>query len=280
MHIERRFSLATLLPADLVDGVGDRSLHVPTWAFEPDGWSFAFQRGLRRLPLDGRKVWEVGMGTGLNLLLLNRWFPTAWLRGSDYNPTCTALVRENLDPSDRIEILDGTWDLVTHTEASCVLEVVDYVIACIPQVPANGHDLAEGDNLSHYYAPANYPEARRHVLGLGLNEALLERAHHVLLPGGKVVLNLGGRPGLGRLLEMFRDYGYNPRIVHEEVIPQHADTSLSALARMEESGAAHFEFFVDAEGTQQVNAQVAEERRLAGQSLYHKIYVIEGVLMR
>lgn len=281
MHIEFRFLLSHLLPSDLVGSAGQHSLHVPTWAFQPDEWSFAFLRGLRQLPLSGQVVWEVGMGTGLNLLLLNQWFPSARLRGSDYNAACADLVRENIgQPTDHIQVLDEAWDLVTHSTASCVLESVDYVVACIPQVPANGHSLSDGDNLAHYYRPENYPEARRHVLGLGLNEALLERAHHVLRPGGKVVLNLGGRPGLERLLEMFQDYGYSPRVVHEEIIPQHVGTSLQALANLERRGELEFEFFCDPEGRLQINAGAAEQRRLGGGSLFHKIYVIEGTLMR
>ena len=79
---------------------------------------------------------------------------------------------------------------------------------------------------------------------------------------------------------MFREYGYKPRVVHGEVIPQHRETSLITLARMESCGQSDFEFFEDRAAQRPINARVAEQRRVAGELVYHKIYVIEGALMR
>lgn len=284
MHTARTISLAALLPADLVDGgVGHLELNIPEWAFEPDQWSFAFLRGLLKLALDDLHVWEVGCGTGLNLMLLRSRFPRARLRFSDYNPMCVPLATRHLCAMralDGTEPLHGQWDLVHNVQTQATAaEWVDVVVACIPQVPTDGFDLAVGDNYAHYYDPGRYAEARLHAVGLGLNEALLQRAKFVLRPGGRVVLNLGGRPGLQQLLNMFSSAGYAPRVVHEEVIAQHAETSLEPLARLETvPGHAPFEFFADDAAHEALNAAQAEARRLAGAPLYHKIYVVEGTL--
>ncbi len=278
MHLEHTFNLSALLPPDLSsDGLGHHQLRVPSWAFQPDEWSWAFLRGLRTLDLQHLSVWEVGCGTGLNLLLLRQWFPDAFLWYSDYNADATELAEAHLVTTvgqSRTEALHGQWDLIGNGDVPA--PQVDVIVACIPQVPANGHSLDEGDNLAHYYDAGKYTEAVRHVHGLGLNEALLIRARRVLRPNGRVVLNLGGRPGLKRLLEMFTDHGYVPKVIHEEIIPQHHETALTSLVRLEREGHAPFEFFADSAATMPLSATEAEARRLAGEPLYHKIYVIEG----
>lgn len=280
MHTEHLFPLSALLPSDLANsGLGHHQLRVPVWAFQPDEWSWAFLRGLRTLDLQHLVVWEIGCGTGLNLLLLRNWFPDTFLWYSDYNPEATELAEAHLVTTvgqSRTQALHGQWDLVGNGDVPA--PQVDVIVACIPQVPANGHSLSEGDNLAHYYDARKYTEAIRHVHGLGLNEALLIRARRVLRPNGRVVLNLGGRPGLARLLEMFTDHGYSPQVIHEEIIPQHAETSLVSLVRLEREGHDPFEFFADQQATVPLSATEAEALRVHGQTVFHKIYVIEGRL--
>lgn len=273
--------LAELLPKDLVNGTGNTPWDIPSWAFKPDGWSFAFLRGLQKITFAGT-IWEIGVGTGLNSHMIHRWTPTARVYFSDYNPKCTELALRNLKMadlflSDQLCPLFGQWDLVRRVDQQARAPKVDSVVACIPQVPAPLNiDLCESDNLAHYYDTVRYEGVELNALGLGLNEALLQRAHNVLTSSGRVILNLGGRPGQARLEGMFAACGYTPRIVHEEVVPQHTGTSLATLATMEMGGAENFEFFVDEHGLERINAQAAEQRRLDELSVFHKIYVIEG----
>lgn len=269
--------ISEILPPDF-KWKGDGTIEVPQWAFTPDAWSFAFLRGLQVIAhtLTGLKVWEVGVGTGLNQLLLAKWSKASKLYFSDYGHRCTTLAAHNLEQAtdERLTPLFGQWDLVTRLDQAEEPPRVDVVIACIPQVPTTTLDLNTGDNLAHYYEMSRY-KADLHMLGLGLNEALLRRAHSVLTSGGRVVLNLGGRPSLPRLKKMFRDCGYTPCVVHTEMVSQCPSTSLASLAAMEDYGQ-EFEFFSDATGHERINAQLAESRRLEGLGLYHKIYVIEG----
>lgn len=275
-------AIIDILPPDLWGGESG-FFEIPPFAFLPDTWSFCFLRGLRKLQLDGKKVWEVGVGTGLNIFCLHQWFPQAKKYFSDFNPDCTILAVRNLAsagivPGDGLVPLCGKWDLVDCVDNGAQAPCTDLVLACIPQVPApKGCDLRVGDHLAHYYDPARYASSLN-ALGLGLNSALLQRAKRVLPAGGQVVLNLGGRPGLPRLLEMFCVCGYVPRVVYEEVIPQHAGTSLEPLASMEGDGQGDFEFFADVEARVRVNARAAEERRTGKLEVFHKIYVIEGTM--
>ena len=228
MRTTRWLELEKLLPADLVGTLGKKELLVPNLAFRPDPWSFAFQRGLRKLPLQsGQIVWEVGCGTGLNLILLSAWFPEIWLRYSDYQKVCVPVSTDNLYSATkhaRIMALAGQWDLLTPSRGARVIQIgivdrdpVDYVVACIPQIPRTDIDLNARDNRAHYYNPKYYPDSDLHTVGLGLVDSLLAQAPRVLKPNGRVVLNLGGRPGQGRLLKMFNRRGYDARIIHEEI---------------------------------------------------------------
>jgi methylase of polypeptide subunit release factors len=275
------YQLKEILPADLWAGLEvERWWNVPEWAFLPDAWTHAFLRGLRKAGLGG-SVWEVGCGSGVVSFSLSHFFPHVQVYFSDFDPRCTELAGENMAGGGRLPsclyAFFGQWDLVTHQRFRP--PKVDAVVACIPQVPApKGVVLGEADSFAHYYAPMGR-EDHWNALGLGLNFRLLTEAKAVLNPGGRVILNLGGRPGLPRLIEMFRSCGYAPRVLHEEVIPQHSGTSLIPLASMEGDGHSDFEFFADVDASQGINARTAEVRRIRGKSLYHKIYVIEGATM-
>lgn len=275
--------ISPLLPETLRRSLpSDACIMVPTWAFTPDAWNTAFLRGLASLApgWNSERVWEVGVGPGINVLALHS-FPCREFYISDFNPRCISLALENLalnglDPG-RYCPLEGSWDLVT-SQNGIKAPQVDVIYACIPQVPAD-FDLEEGDNIAHYYRPDRYPDSRLHMVGLGLVEALLKQARSVLKENGSVVLNLGGRPGINRLREMFEMCGYAPRVVHEEIVPQHPETSIGSFVALEKSGHAHFEFFADNAGLSPINALAAQARRDNGLPLFHKIYIMEGTLL-
>jgi len=267
-------------------GLNGESISVPSWAFTPDQWSRAFLRGLIKVAptWENSNVWEVGVGTGINIALLRKYATNATWFLSDYNQRCVPLAirnilhfkltRRNLRP------LVGSWDLVTPPkETRQRVPKVNVVFGCLPQVPSE-ENLSFGDRRAHYYNPRQYWEAHSNALGLGLNEALLQRAKKVLYPKGQVVLNLSGRPGLKKLQSLFLEAGYQPNVVWEETIPQHVGTSLASLAALETTGHHHdFEFFKDSRCTSRIGAREAEARRIKGQAIFHKIYVIAGTLV-
>ncbi len=261
----------------------DARIEVPAWAFMPDQWSAAFLNGLYRCSPTwrGKRVWEVGVGTGVNLIALSGLVqPLRWYF-SDFDQRCVPLALRNITRSvglnHRYHALSGSRDLLNAPDGG-MSPTVEVIFGCLPQVPVEVIDLGEGDNFSHYYCPKRYPKSHLHPCGLGLVEALLKQARDVLTPRGEVVLNLGGRPGQERLLQMFAECDFEPAIVHVEVVPQHAATSLASLAALENGGHADFEFFADAGHEERINARHAEHRRLRGQPVFHRIYVIKGTL--
>lgn len=273
--------VSELVGPDLANGFGDKNWLLEPWAFRPDAWTSAFLRGLRNLqPSEG--MWEVGVGTGLVTFFLRNWFPLEQTYYSDFDHRCTELAMINLlegpHATPGLNPLHGSWDLVTHERKKA--PPVETIVGCIPQaLLPSWKRLSEDDNEAHYYDAASYPESRLHHLGLGLNEALLIRARkEVLRSGGKVVLNLAGRPRLDCLLQMFRDNGYLPEILHNEVVAQHQPTSLVGFANMEAKGA-RFEFFADREAKEPINADQAEDLRADYQAVFHYVYVIEGTMV-
>lgn len=285
------FSIAELLPSgkrEVDHRLGPNiPIKVPKWAFKPDDWNRALLDGFDRLVYDwnwdGLGVWEVGVGTGVNLVVLRHMLRVNSIKWyfSDYDARCVPLAMENLlcYCGDRRGLypLKGSWDLVTPPKGGLKAPKVDVVFGCLPQVPLHT-DLSVGDKRAHYYNPKRYPKAHQNALGLGLVETLLVRARDVLNPGGKVILNLAGRPGRKRLLSLFRETGYNPHMVESAKIEQHAGTSLASLAALEKNGHDDFEFFTDFSCEEPIDARGAEALRVAGEDVYHKIYVIAGTL--
>jgi len=269
-----------LLPPDLCCA---ESIDVPSWAFLPDQWSIAFLRGLKEASKNWshKKVWEVGVGTGINILCLRGQVRNVTWYYSDVDDRCVPLANENLgvsvDGTATYQPLYGSWDLVCPP-VGAQRPHVDIIFGCLPQVPLHA-DLSLADRHAHYYDPEAYRDSHLHVYGLGLNEALLTRAREVLRPKGKVILNLGGRPGREKLELLFKEAHYSSRVLHEAIVRQHSATSLESLAHLEEEVSASFEFFTDKEAANCIGAIEAERRRLDELPVYHKIYVFEGSLL-
>lgn len=273
--------LKDIFPADYTGGV---EFEVPLYSFLPDQWTRAFLKGLAAFDgFDGKKVLELGVGTGINPAYVLEMRNPVVLCAADIDGRCTEVsaknVKHNVSPEKAAKYQPILGD---QNLASFVTEVgfADVVYGCLPQVvKATDMDLHEGNTVGHYYDPALYPSDLHH-LGLGLNEYALRQLQPLLHAGGTVILNLSGRPGLGNGLEelLFRKNGYEPRVMHEEVIQQHVMTSVATLAEVEKRTGHTFEFFTSSTGKPetQVSATVAEQRRLAGQPVYHKIYVIAG----
>jgi SAM-dependent methyltransferase len=273
--------LSEIFPPDYRGGT---KFEVPHYAFTPDQWTRALLRGLAQF--DGFKdknVAELGVGTGINAAYVLDAKDPKQLFASDIDGRCTDLAARNVsravsaDKSDRFHPVAGDQNLASWL-ADHEPGFVDVVYGCLPQVVKSQEmDIHEGDNVAHYYDPAQYP-SKLHHLGLGLNDFALRQLNPRLNQGGTVILNLSGRPGREQTLELFRSNGFEPRILHEEVVAQHAGTSVATLAEIERRHGHIFEFFTSPQGTadSQISATEAETRRLAGEPVYHKIYVVAG----
>ena len=280
----------------------------PSFAFDPtDPWTETFQQGLERANLRERRVYEVGIGTGINAAFMLRMCGAAAVSGSDLDPRLAELAERNVrslapDVADRFHPVKGAVSLIDTPEARAEIARTDVVIGCLPQVGDPGDErlaafreaqqarLGAGaavpadDHIAHYYPWDQFDEYPFNAVGLGLNEALLRRVRDVA-PKAEVVLNFGSRIGTRILFDFFRANGYEPEKLHSQVVHQDGGTDISFFVALEramsgtgfENGLV-CEFFADAEGTKRLSACEAQDLidSTPGASLYHEVCVIRG----
>ncbi|WP_102224422.1 s-adenosyl-l-methionine--l-methionine S-methyltransferase [Acidimangrovimonas sediminis] len=280
----------------------------PEFAFDPtDPWTETFQKGLERAELRDKRVYEVGVGTGINVAFMLHICGAAAVAGSDLDPRLAQLAEANvrrLAPreADRFTPVHGEVSLIDHPEARTAVERADIVIGCLPQVGdpddprlssfrraqkvalADGAEDREADHLAHYYPWADFDAFPFNAVGLGLNEALLRRLRAVA-PSAEVVLNFGARIGTEVICGLFEANGYTPEILHAQVVRQHAGTDFSFFVALEKAlrgsgldGDFACEFYADPEGRQHLTAIEAQERVDSDPDapLFHEVCVIRG----
>ena len=283
----------------------------PEYAFDPrDPWTQTFQKGLERANLQGKAVYEVGIGTGINAAFVLRFCGAAAFYGSDLDPRLIELAERNLislspEHAELFQPVKGAVSLIDTDEAREKIAKTDVVIACLPQVgdpnderfaafreeqsvslPAGAEEEAH-DHIAHYYPWTMFDECPFNSVGLGLNEALLRRIREHA-PRAEVVMNFGARIGTELIFEMFRANGYEPEKIATQIVRQDIGTDISFFAALE--GALQgtgFEkefkcfFFADPEGKTRLSAH--EAQRLVDKDpdtpLYHEVCVVRGTPM-
>lgn len=277
-------------------------LQLPS-VFAPEEWSRTFWEGLARIPvgeLEDRTVAELGCGNGWISLALARRFAPARVYGFDINPRAVVCARLNLYLNglapDGSPLLDGDGrSLLDRVEfhVSDLLAWVrereiqlDRVIGCIPQVLQADLQAGEGEvsesssdellySLSNYTSRQGYDEDR---FGLGLIARALEESIERMRSNGRVVFNLGGRPGRSTLRHLFRRRGLEVREVWTTKIRQAADTDILPLVEIEEATGHRFEFFLSPHSDEPVSARTALAYARAGGEIHHSLTVFEGRL--
>lgn len=284
------------------------SPEAPGFAFDPtDPWTSTFQQGLEKAGLRGRRIYEVGIGTGINVAFMLRLCGAERVSGSDLDPRLADLAERNVralapGEADRFHPVHGAVSLIDTPEALAEVEAADVVIGCLPQVgdpgdarlkafrAAQGTHTGKGaeeraeDHIAHYYPWTDFDDYPFNAVGLGLNEALLRRLRSSA-PSAEVVLNFGSRVGVGVILSLFEANGYSAEVLHSQVVRQDQGTDISFFVALEraldgtgfESGL-RCEFFADPEGRTPLSAREAQAviDRDASAPLYHEVCVIRG----
>ncbi len=277
-------------------------LQLPS-VFAPEEWSFTFYEGLIRIPVtefERMVVAESGCGNGwVSMALAQRTRP-AKVYGLDINPRAILCARLNLFLNaydDQGELrLDGEGkslldrcefhvsDLLGH----CIDHDIrlDRVVGCIPQVlsPDIQESLqALGDqasdeallSLSNYCGRQGYVEDQ---FGLGLMARVLEESIEILRPQGRVVFNMGGRPGEAVLRRLFERRGFAVQKVWQTRVQQAGDTEIEALVEIENGSSHRFEFFSDLHSETPIDARCALAYARAGGDIFHAITVFGAQL--
>jgi methionine S-methyltransferase len=277
-------------------------LQLPS-TFTPEAWSFTFYEGLTRYPVEafaGKQVCELGCGNGWVSLALGRKASPQLVTGIDINPKAVLTSRINL----YVNSLDDQGQPVVDADGRCLLEKVrfetsdllsyfahtgqrlDMIVGCIPQVlspdPEMPFDqITDQTSDAVLYALSNYAPSLGYIedqFGLGLIAKALEQAIEILQPGGKVILNLGGRPGRRVLEHLFTRRGYQCRRIWQTKVWQAEDTDITPLVDIEKRSAHRFEFYVSLTSDQPINATTAQAFVRCGGQVAHALCVYEAEL--
>ncbi|QFZ21364.1 SAM-dependent methyltransferase [Saccharothrix syringae] len=280
---------------------------IPSFVFDPtDPWTTTFQAGLERAGLNGRRVYEVGIGTGTNVAFMLRRCSASLVLGSDLDPRLPALAQRFVgeaepDLLDRFRPIDGSVNLIDTPVARAEVALADVVVGCLPQVPdpedamyARFHTAQlkivvrpgqrTDDHIAHYYPWTAFNEYPFNTVGLGLIEALL-RSTKAYAPKAEVVLMFACRVGKEALLRLFRANGYRPEQLASRIIRQNARTDISFFVALEAAmrGTGFerdfvCEFYADPDGEVPISATTA--RDLSAQDptvpVYHEVCVLRG----
>lgn len=269
--------------------------------FAPEEWSFTFFEGLARYPsgeLEGMEVAELGCGNGwISLALARRSLPRK-VYALDINPRAVACARLNLylnglgddgepmlDASgrsllDRVEVARS--DLLAWCRERGVR--LDRVVGCIPQVlhpdlETTLEAVSETASDEFLYSLSNYTGKQGYIedqFGLGLIARAVEESVELLRPAGRMVFNLGGRPGRGVLRRLFERRGVEVRELWSTTILQAGDTDILPLVEIEQSTPHRFEFFLGHQADEPVSATTAQAYLAAGGEISHALTVYEG----
>lgn len=272
--------------------------------FLPEAWSFTFYEGLIRYPpneYQQKLLVELGAGIGWIAIALAKRYPIKQVFGVDINPKAVTCARLNLylnahdEEGNPLPLSDGRTllDVVEFHESNLLhyfdskgIEF-DKIIGCIPQVLNPEPEVMENliaetasdeylYSLSNYFAKQGYIEDQ---FGLGLIASAVEQSIPMLKADGKLILNLGGRPGRSVLERLMRRRGFKVRRVWQTQVEQASDTDIDALVDIEKQTGHRFEFYMSENSEVSVDARTADRYAKAGGKIFHSVDVYEARLL-
>ncbi len=276
--------------------------------FSPELWGRTFAEGLLKSKeqFHGKRIVEVGTGSGWISLLLLFVTNVKEVLGLDLNPVAVTMAKLNTwlngTTADGHYVLSMAGEPIVKAFQADVSDLLsmpladglhfDHVIGCIPQVlhpnpvkseinfgvgedSENQEALSEKDlyDLSNYCFEQGILEDR---FGLPLIARALEQAQLCLNPGGRVTLVLGGRPGRHAIESMFDRRGYESKLVWMRRIQQADDTDLASLVDLEAEHGIRFHFFMSRDSELSVSAATAVKLLAAGRQVFHDLLVYQA----
>ena len=161
---------------------------------------------------------------------------------------------------------------------------MDKVIGCIPQVLAPDSSVIpnispESATDESLFALSNYCSKQGYIedqFGLGLIARAVEESIEIMKSSGKIILNLGGRPGKAVLDRLLTRRGFKVTTVWQTKIEQAGDTEIKPLVEIERSSAYRFEFYMGANSTDSISARTAYAYSQNGGKIFHSLQVLDA----
>lgn len=254
--------------------------------FTPDDWSVAILKAvLKILSEKFDKKWR-------KISLLEVWV-WSWINLKFLLKNCkdkinklfwTDLIQEAIaDTEKTIEWLnnDEKCELILSNLLESipkkVLEIVDFMYACIPQVILPEWAERPHDYYAHYYDRKEFNSFIYNKFGFWLLEKYISQSS-VNAPWVDLVMNVSGRINKSIINSMFENYWYKAEYVYDKIIPQCAETELWMYVELEkENKTSVWDFYEDLEGKNKITAEQAEKRRKENMPVFHRMYVVKWV---
>lgn len=241
---------------------------LPT-TFLPEQWSRVFAEGIvqefRRNPLPVERAVEIGSGTGWVSILAAKLGLAREVVGVDRNPHAPVVGRLNAALNGVQGVSFRTGDLLAPLPEGMK---ADLILACLPQVPRNGGVESLRAVADYYPSEGTYWDR----YGLGLIDRALGQARERLTEDGRILFNLGGRPGRPILEDLLARRGFHPGVRYGQLIQQDPTTDFSELARLEAGNRQRFEFFL----REDPNTPISAAEAVGRPEVYHMLYLTEG----
>ncbi|CAF4575664.1 unnamed protein product, partial [Rotaria sp. Silwood2] len=279
-------------------------LHFPS-TFTPEEWSYTFFEGLSRYnaaEFQNKTLVELGCGNGWITIAMAKKFAPRKVFGLDINPRAIICSKINL----YLNVLDGQADDVKDklNEENLIDKIefyesdllgyfinkqsfyFDVIFGCIPQVlhPENFvvNEIINENQIDDFlYSYSNYCAKQGYVedlFGLGLIAKALEQGIDLIKPGGKLIFNIGGRPGKKILERLFERRGVDIKKIWQRKVIQASDTEITPMINIEEQSPNRFEFYMDLNSNEPISAKTAKYYVHAGGQIFHSLTVYECTL--
>ncbi|CAF3522041.1 unnamed protein product [Rotaria sp. Silwood1] len=270
--------------------------------FTPEEWSYTFFEGLARYDaaeFQNKNLVELGCGNGWITITMAKKFGPQKVFGLDINPRAIVCSKINLylnaldDQANDVKDDLNEENLIDKIEfyESDLLEYFinkepfhfDVIFGCIPQVlhPENfpTHEIIhehQHDDLLYSYS--NYCAKQGYVedsFGLGLIAKALEQGIDLIKPRGKLIFNMGGRPGKKMLERLFERRGVDIKKIWQRKVIQASDTDIAPMIKIEEQSPIRFEFYMGLNFDESISAKTAKYYADAGGQICHSLTVYE-----
>ena len=271
--------------------------------FVPEDWSYTFFEGLSRYSFSDfneKKLVELGCGNGWITIALAKRYCPEFIYGLDINPRAVLSAKMNLF----INSIDNKGEFILENDGKSLIDKVEFhesdllgyfntenpinfdaILGCIPQVLAPTSEISEtsisdSDNDELLHSLSNYTTEQGYIedkFGLGLIAKTIEQSLDLIKPNGKVILNLGGRPGEAVIQKLITRRGYLLKKIWQRKVSQADDTEIDPLIKIENELGHHFEFYTDINSDQPINARTAKNYAKNGGKIYHNLSVYECI---
>lgn len=255
--------------------------------FPPDdNWTLALAEAIVREveagELDGKKILEMGCGSGINIAgicALGHFFrnPPSLL-ALDITSESIRLC-EKMAQTHKFEGIKFYQSNLLQDVSVEDIRGTEVVLACLPQVlwdfEANDGQPPEPRQMADYYVPPANDIRPEDAYGLGLLARALDQIRDKI-DGASVLFNIAGRQG-DHVEKLFIDHGF-PQMtkVVDRIIPNDPGTSLISFAKWEQESGETCRFYGDPEGQEVISATEAEERRVEGEEVHHDLFVMKA----